>query len=711
MSFSLPERFLKPYNPQETEKTIYKTWEESGYFNPDNLPGERLDTYTIIMPPPNANGRLHAGHGLDMTLKDVAIRFKRMQGKKALYLPGADHAGFETQMVFEKKLLKEGRSRFHMQDDELYKEIWDFTQENKQYMEDDLRRLGVSCDWSRKRFTLDESVVKRVQETFIKMHEDGLIHRGKRIIHWNPKFKTSLSDVETEFITQKDPFYHIQYGPFVIATVRPETKFGDKYVVMHPDDDRYKEYEHGQKIDLEWINGPITTTVIKDEAVDMEFGTGVMTITPWHDHTDFEIAERHNLDKEQIIGFDGKLLPIAGEFEGMHITNARPAIVEKLKEKGLLVETEEKYEHNVRICSRTKVPIEPQIKDQWFVKMEPLAEKVIDAVEKKGEIDIMPDYQKKTLLHWMHNTIDWNISRQIVWGIPIPAWFKGEEFHIGFEAPDASGWVKDTDTFDTWFSSGQWPLLTLGYPDGEDFKTYYPTDMMECGTDLVFKWVPRMIMFGLYLANEIPFKTVYFHGMVNDANNQKMSKSKGNVVSPVEMIDAFGTDALRMSLFVGNPAGGSVALSPNKVKGYKHFANKIWNASRFVLENLSDFDFENKPELLDVHQKTLEELNESITKITKELEDYRFDLAADTAYHYFWHTFADVIIEENKKMLTEDSGAEKASAQYTLYTILTTLLKVLHPFMPFVTESIWADLPKNNHHKSQDLLMIENWPQ
>lgn len=699
----MDDKFLSPYNPQENEENIYKKWEDSGFFNPDNLPERHVEPFSTIMPPPNANGRLHAGHALDMTLKDVITRFERMRGKKALFLPGADHAGFETQMVFEKKLSKEGKTRFNMKDDELYKAIWDFTMENKQYMESDLRRLGISCDWSRNTFTLDPEIVTKVQKTFVKMYEDGLVYRGERIVHWNPKFKTSLSEVETEFIDQVDPLYYLQYGPFVIATVRPETKFGDKYVVMHPDDDRYKDYKHGDTIDLEWINGPITATIIKDDSIDMEFGTGVMTITPWHSQADFDIAEKHGLDKEQIIDFGGLLLPIAEEFEGTHINKARPLIVEKLKEKGLLVKVEENYTHSVRVCERTKVPIEPQIKNQWFVKMEPLADKVIESVEKKNEINILPDHQKKILLHWMHNTIDWNISRQIVWGIPIPAWFKDGEVHVGEDPGD--GWTKDPDTFDTWFSSGQWPLLTLGFPDGKDFKEYYPTDIMETGSDLVFKWVPRMIIFGLYLANEIPFKTVYFHGMVNDEKNRKMSKSKGNVVSPIDISDKFGTDALRMSLMIGNPPGGSIPLSENKVRGYKHFANKIWNASRFVLSNIDGADLTKKPELTKENQKHLDDFNEKIKEITKNLEEYRIDLAADSIYHYFWHVFADIIIEENKKALEDEST--KLSAQWTLYKILTTSLKLLHPFVPFVTEEVWSHLPE----KDQELLMIAEWPQ
>jgi valyl-tRNA synthetase len=704
----IPKKFNSPYNPQNEETRIYEIWEKSGYFNPDNLPERHKKPYCTIMPPPNANGRLHAGHGLDMTLKDIAVRYHRMAGKKTLFLPGADHAGFETQMVFEKKMSKEGRSRFHMTNDELYKEIWNFTMENKQFMESDIRRLGTSCDWSRKKFTLDEEIVKKVQDTFIKMYKDGLVYRGERIVNWNPKFQTSLSDIETEFVEQTDPFYYFQYGPFVIGTVRPETKFGDKYVVMHPDDKRYAEYTHGQKIDLEWINGPITATVIKDESIDMEFGTGVMTITPWHSNVDFEIAERHGLDKEQIIDWNGKLLPIAGEFAGMKILEARPKIVEKLKAKGLLVKVDEKYVHAVSICERTGVPIEPQIKKQWFVKMKPLADMVINSVEKKNQINILPDHQKKILLHWMHNTIDWNISRQIVWGIPIPAWFKDNEVQVSHEAPGPD-WKKDPDTFDTWFSSGQWPLLVLGYPDGADFKEYYPTDLMETGSDLVFKWIPRMIMFGIYLGGKIPFENIYFHGMVNDANNQKMSKSKGNVVSPVEVSDKFGTDALRMALVIGNPPGGSIPLADGKIKGYKHFANKIWNITRFVLMSLDDFDLNSKPKLSGKDQKYLAELDSVVTEVTKNIEELRFDLGADKIYHYIWHTFADVILEDSKKFLNSTNEEAKKSTQYMLYKILTTSLKLLHPFMPFVTEAIWENIPTGSL-KETDLLMIEKWP-
>lgn len=699
-----PEKYQSPYNPNIIEDAIYATWEQSGFFNPDNLPGTRTDVFSTIMPPPNANGRLHVGHGLDMTLKDIAVRFERMRGKKTLFVPGADHAGFETQMVFEKKLAKEGGSRFGMSREDLYKAIYDFTMENKRFMEDDIRKLGTSCDWSRKLFTLDPRVISQVEHTFIKMYEDKLVYRGHRIVNWNPKYQTSLSDIETEFVEQTDPFYYLQYGPFVIGTVRPETKFGDKYVVMHPDDKRYAQYTHGQTIELEWINGPLTATIIKDDAIDMEFGTGVMTITPWHDQTDFEIAERHNLPKEQVIDWDGKLLPIAEEFAGMKILDARPKIIDKLRAKGLVVKVDESYTHPVRICERTKVVIEPQIKSQWFINMKTLAQKVITAIETEKQITFLPDHQKKILLHWMHNSIDWNISRQIVWGIPIPAWFKGDDIYVGTDAPHGDGWVKDTDTFDTWFSSGQWPLLTLGYPDSPDMETYYPTTLMETGSDLVFKWVPRMIMFGLYLTGTVPFKTVYFHGMINDAHNQKMSKSKGNVISPIAMSETYGTDALRMALIVGNTPGGSIALSEDKIRAYKKFANKIWNITRFILDNTTPYT--NTPPLTARDSEICTALDTLATDITADMSAYRYYLASEKLYHYIWHTLADIIIEEKKHILNAGTEEEKVSAQYTLRRILRTCVILLHPFMPFITEEIWKDIK----HADEDLLMVTSWP-
>src|SRR3990167_6441983 len=412
------EKFLKPYNPAQTEDRIYKLWEKSGFFNPDNLPGDK--PFTIIMPPTNANGSLHAGHALVMTIEDIMIRYKRMRGHKTLWLPGLDHAGIETQAVYEKQLEKEGRSRFDMSREELYSEILNFTLNNSKNIKSQIKSMGASCDWSREKFTLDEDIVNLVYKNFKRLSEDGLLYRGSRIVSWCPKHRTAFSDLEILDEERVDPFYYLKYGPFTIATARPETKFGDKYVVMHPDDKRYEDYKHGQKIELEWINGPITATIIKDEAIDMEFGTGVMTITPWHDTADFEIAERHGLDKEQIIGEDGKLLPIAGEFTGMKIAEARQKIIEKLEGKGLVEKVDTNYKHVVRTCYKCGTVIEPQIKSQWFVRMKPLADKALEKIN-TGEITYLPEHYKKITIHWLENIIDWNISRQIVWGIPIPA--------------------------------------------------------------------------------------------------------------------------------------------------------------------------------------------------------------------------------------------------------------------------------------------------
>ena len=707
------DKFLKPYNPQNTEPEIYKRWEESGYFNPDNLPGERIEPFIIIMPPPNANGSLHAGHALFVTLEDIMTRFARMSGKKALWVPGADHAGFETQVVYEKKLEKEGRSRFKMTREELYEEILEFTLSNKSHMEGQLRQLGASCDWSRELFTLDERVVKTVCDTFKKLNDDGLLYRGARIVNWCPKHQTSLSNLETINDERTEPFYYFQYGPFVIGTARPETKFGDKYVVVHPDDARYKEYTHGQTLELEWINGPITATVIKDEAVDMEFGTGAMTITPWHDATDFEIAKRHNLDMEQIIDERGKLLSIAGEFEGMKILDARKQIVEKLEKKGLVVKIDEKYTHSVPTCYKCKNLIEPQVKDQWFITMEPLAKPAIEAIE-SDTVHILTEQHKKVALHWLKTIHDWNISRQIAWGIPIPAKLC-DSCNKGFV--DLNNEIKtcetcgsevrqDPDTFDTWFSSGQWPFITLDYPNGDDFKTYYPTTVMETAADILQFWVARMIMLGLYRTGEVPFKKVYLHGLVRDKKGVKMSKSKGNVISPLEVTDEYGTDALRMGLIVGNTPGTDLNLDPQKVGAYKKFANKLWNITRFILTETETVDF-NAPIK---HEKEdgvlLERLAELTKDVTYDLENFQYHLASEKLYHYLWHEVADKTVEESKAILSGDDATAKLSRQHTLYTILTTSLKLLHPFMPFVTEEIWSHLP----YKEVDMLMIAEWP-
>lgn len=705
----------KPYDHTAMETTIYEDWDKSGYFNPDNLPETMIkkdadgkeETYTIVMPPPNANGSLHAGHGLFVTIQDITMRYHRMQGKRALWLPGADHAGFETQVVYEKVLEKEGRSRFDMDRDELYKEILAFTLSNKSFMEGQIRQLGASCDWSRALFTLDERVVKTVYDTFKKLDEDKLLYRGKRIVNWCSKHQTSLSNLETEHVSKKDPFYYFKYGPFTIGTVRPETKFGDKYVVMHPDDTRYSAYKHGDKITVEWINGEIEATIIKDVASNPLIGSGVMTITPWHSGVDFEIAKRHGLDIEQVIDERGKLLPIAAEFAGMTIKDARAKIVEKLNAKGLVEKIDENYTHEVPVCYKCEREIEPQVKSQWFINMKPLAEEALKAVADK-RVNILTEQHEKIFNNWLNDIQDWNISRQIVWGIPIPAKICNscDSGYVDIEdklttcEKCGSELAKDTDTFDTWFSSGQWPLATLGYPDSDDFKKYYPTSLMETGADILFFWVARMVMLGLYRTGEVPFKNVYLHGLVRDGKGKKMSKSKGNVVSPLEISTKYGTDAMRMGLVVGNTPGTDMNLDEQKINGYKKFANKIWNATRFVIENTEDSV---DGELNTVDTEIYNAWRVKLADITLDLENYKYHLASEKIYDYFWKTFCDEIIETHKVRIQNDD--EKASAQRLLKKILREMIITLHPFMPFITETLWQLIKED----SDDLLLVTKW--
>ena len=709
----IPNTFLSPYDHEENEKKIYTLWEESGFFNPDNLPGERKKAYTIIMPPPNANGSLHAGHALFVTLEDMMVRYQRMRGKKALWVPGADHAGFETQVVYEKKLAKEKRSRFDMSREELYAEILAFTKENKSHMERQLRSLGASCDWSRMLFTLDDRVKEQVYATFAQLEKDGLLYRSLRSVHWCPKHQTGFSDLELEHVERKDPFYYLQYGPFVIGTVRPETKFSDKYVVVHPDDERYKAYKHGQKISINWINGTVEATVIKDEAGDPEKGTGAMTITPWHSKIDWEIAQRHNLEVEQIIDERGKLLSIAGEFAGMKSMDARGKIVEKMGKMGLIVRIDKEYTHAVSVCYKCGKEIEPQLKKQWFIKMKPLAEQAITAINNK-EVVFVTERHRRVALHWLSQIQDWNISRQIVWGIPIPAKICTQCDHgmVDIEntitqCTKCGGAVEqDPDTFDTWFSSGQWPFITLGYPGGKEYDTFYPTDMMETGNDILFFWVVRMILLGLYRTGKAPFKEVYLHGLVRDSKGEKMSKSKGNVIDPTEVAKEYGTDAMRMAYIVGNVPGEHINFSLDKIRGYKKFANKIWNIGRFILTETNGCVYTNAITKQDKEHK--DAFDTLLQEITDDMEQHRYHLAAEKIYQYTWHTFADSIIEESKKIFSDSSADIKQSRQSLLLYLYANSLKALHPFMPFITETIWQHIP-GGAYKTQKLLIVEKW--
>lgn len=717
----------KAYDHTKVEDKIYKMWEGSGYFNPDNLKGEK--SFTIIMPPPNANAPMHLGHALFVTIEDILIRYKRMQGFKTLWQPGTDHAGFETQVVYEKKLEKEGRSRFGMQREDFYKEVWDFVQGNKHITENSLKRLGASCDWGRNIFTLDPEIVKVVYSTFKQMHQDGLIYRDGRICNWCSKHQTGLADLETKYEERVEPFYYFKYGPFTIGTSRPETKFGDKYVVMHPDDKRYSEYKHGDTFEAEWINGPVKATVIKDGSVDMEFGSGVMTITPWHDAVDFEIAKRHNLEKEQIIDLRGKLLPIAGEFAGMRTEEARPKIVEKLKAKGLLEKQDDAYKHNVQTCYKCNRIIEPQIVQQWYIAMTKalpdgrpsLRDMAINALNNK-EVEIITEKFEKVFRHWMTNIRDWPISRQIWWGIPIPVKYCGDcpEVIIDTESNidscpkcQSKNLSQDPDTFDTWFSSGQWPYATLIANDAkhgtEDIKNYFPTQVMETGWDILFFWVARMVMLSYYKTNKPPFEKVYLHGLVRDKDKQKMSKSKGNVIDPLGVIDTYGTDALRFALIFSTSAGNDIPLAEDKIKGMKHFGNKLWNIARYILAASDKAQTtSNKPEgITDADKDILNKLEALIKKSTSALENFRLHEAAQDIYDFTWKEFADVYIEVSKTQLEDEKL--KQNTLLTLHYSLTTILKLLHPFMPFLTEELWGKL-KEEKLVNGEMLMIEKWP-
>lgn len=706
-----PEKLNKPYDPDSTEGRIYQLWEESGFFNPDNLPARHQEPFTIVMPPPNANGRLHAGHALTIALEDIMTRYQRMQGKRALWVPGADHAGFETQVVYEKKLEKEGRSRFKMDRKELYDEIMAFTLESKKHMEDDVKALGASCDWSREKFTLDANIVSEVQETFRKLYRDNLVYRGYRTVNWCTKHQTSLSDVETETIEKTDKLYYIKYGPFTVATVRPETIFGDVAVAVNPKDERYKNFI-GQTIEVQHPENKLKLLVIADDEVDPEFGTGALKITPAHDHNDFRMSETHKLRRIEVIDQFGKLNDTCGKYARMKIAEARMRVVEDLQALGLIEKIED-YAHAVPTCYKCGTTIEPRVMPQWFVKMAPLAKMAADAVRAE-KIKFIPDNFEKIFLYWMDNTMDWNISRQIVWGIQIPALVCKscntgvlyDETIEGSECNCGGTFIRDTDTFDTWFSSGQWPLLALGYPEKRDLG-FYPTNVMETGRDLIFKWVPRMVIFGLYITGEVPFRTVYLHGMVNDKQGKKMSKSKGNVVSPIELTDKYGADALRIGLVIGNTPGNDIALAEDKIKGYKHFCNKIWNASRFVLTNTEGMTLDTpRPLLTPRDEEILAEFNTALTSITLHYENFRFHLAGEELYHYFWNTFADVIIEEMKPRLASTDENSRNAAQWVLLQILAANIKMLHPFIPFITEELWSILPKEN----RSLLIIESWP-
>ncbi len=715
----------KAYNHKDNEEKLYEHWEKKGYFQPDINP--KGEPYSIVLPPPNVTGTLHNGHALMLVIQDILIRYHRMKGFQTLWLPGTDHAAIATQSKVESIMYKkEGKTRHDLGREAFLKKVEAFAQDSHDTIVNQIKRMGASIDWTREAYTLDKDRNLAVRTAFKQMYDDDIIYRGETIVNWDPYLQTTVSDDEIEWKDQQTPFYYFQYGPFVIATARPETKFGDKYVVMHPDDKRYKQYEHGQKIEVEWINGKIIATILKDKAIDMKFGTGVMTITPWHDKTDYEIAQRHNLDIEQVIDFKGLLLPIAGEFAGMHIKKARPQLVKKLKEKGLVVKIEENYTNRIATNYRGGGVIEPQIKKQWMVNVNKefilkhseiegiksgsnvTLKKLMKHAVESGQTTITPSHFKKIYYHWIDNLRDWCISRQIWYGHRIPVWYKGEELYCGIEAPEGDGWEQDSDTLDTWFSSGLWTFSTLGWPNKtEDLKKFHPTNVLETGYDILFFWVARMILMSTYLTGQIPFKQVLLHGLVRDADKQKMSKSKGNVIDPLDWSDKYGTDALRIALIYSTAAGNDIPMAEERVRGMKFFANKLWNMGRFIEMN--------KPEgyngKLEDSFATLERLAKDGTdkswvkkveklsnETAKNIEAFRLHEAAQELYQFTWHEFADKYIEDVKTRVDDNSYT-------TLISLYAIQLRLLHPFMPFVTEAIYQQMP--GHGES---IMIEPYP-
>jgi valyl-tRNA synthetase len=723
----------KTYEPDKYEADIYALWEKSGAFFAD--PKSDKERFSIAMPPPNETGTLSIGHALFLTLQDIAARYNRLKGKDVLWLPGTDHAAIAVNAIIEKRLADEGTTKHQIGREAFLARTREFVAGSRGTMLSQMRAMGASCDWSRLRYTLDPSLSRAVNEVFVKMYNDGLIYRGHRIVNWDPNLETNVSDDEVIHEEETTSFYTLKFGPFEIATARPETKFGDKYVVMHPDDKRYAKYKHGDTLDLEWINGPITATIIKDEAIDPKFGTGVMTITPWHSHVDFEIAERHNLDKTQVIDFHGKLLPIAGEFEGMDIADARPKIIEKLERKGLLVKTEDNYIHNIARNERGKGIIEPQIRLQWFVdvnkqvvewkgKQRSLKE-VLQSVIREGDIELMPTRFEKTYFHWIDNLRDWCISRQIWWGHRIPAWHRTDtdgtiETYVGLTPPtdESEGWnqwEQDPDTLDTWFSSALWTWSTLIDPAlaedyslsleellkrSPDYHAYHPTSFMETGWDILFFWVARMILSTTYATGQIPFKTVYLHGLIRAEDGKKMSKSRPeSIIDPLDVIPKYGTDALRMALIMGVTPGNDQNWGWGKIEANRNFCNKLWNIARYCETALGEgrsYGDTPEPQTIADHWM-LRKLQQSTEVIGEHLDAYRFSEAYDHLYHFIWDDVADWYIEASKTQDNRD----------VLGYVLENILRLAHPFAPFVTEAIWQTI----HSDDDSLLITSSWPE
>ena len=695
-------QLAKQYIPNDYEPNIYALWETSGALEPTGV-GK---PYSIIMPPPNANGNLHIGHALDMNLKDILIRYHRMKGDDAVFIPGADHAGFETWVVYERELTKQGKSRFDFSRDQLYSQVWNFVQEKRGNMELQLRALGVSASWKHLTFTLDDKVINTVYDTFKKMWDDNLIYRGERIVNYCTKHQTSFADIEVEHKNEKGKLWKIAYptldkiGEIIVATTRPETMLGDVAVAVHPDDERYKKLV-GTRVLLPIVDKEIP--IIADEYVDMSYGTGAVKITPAHDPNDFEIAKRHDLPIESIISPEGKMINVPAQFLGLTPVEARARVLEALEALELR-RGETEIEHAVGHCYKCGSVIEPMIKEQWFIKTQSLAQPAIDAL-KKEEITFYPASKRKELIAYLEQLKDWNISRQIPWGIPIPAfvnendpkdWIFDTRINEQSIVVNGTTYIREEDTFDTWFSSGQWPYIVTDYLTDGDLANYFPTDMMETGMDIMRAWVSRMIMLSLYRTGKLPFKEVYLHGMVNDEHNQKMSKSKGNVINPMELVAEFGSDATRMGIIAGRAPAQSQAFNRGSVIAARNFCNKLWNIARFVEAQIGD-----NHQIVDLEPQTpadhwiIRQLNDAANNIAVRLEQYRFSEASETVYHTIWDDVADWYIESSKTAINRP----------LLSWVLATSLKIAHPFAPFVTETIWQTL-----NYTDGILMREAWP-
>jgi len=727
------EKFLKPYNSLETEDKIYKEWLDSGYFNPDKLPERHKEPYSIVLPPPNVTGTLHMGHAAMLAIEDILIRYKRLRGYKTLWIPGTDHAAIATQSKVEKELEKtEGKRRHDLGREEFLKRVSEFAQASHDTIVNQVKKMGASIDWSREAFTLDEKRSFAVRTAFKTMYDLGLIYRGNRIINWDPKGQTTISDDEIVYIERKTKIYTFKYSkdfPISIATTRPETKVGDTAVAVHPEDIRYKEYI-GKTYSIDFAGSKLNIKIVADSVVDPAYGTGAVGVTPAHSSIDADIAYRHGLPSIQVINEFAKMMPNTGIAEGLKVLEAREKIVNWLKENNLL-EKEEENIQNISTAERTGAIVEPLPKLQWFIAVNKkfkkgnreatLKELMINAV-KDGEIKILPERFDKTYFNWIENLRDWCISRQIWYGHRIPVWYKNaseagtidataiqDQLYVGVEAPKGEGWKQDEDTLDTWFSSGLWTFSTLGWPEKtKDLETFHPTSVLETGYDIIFFWVARMILMTECLLDTVPFRTVYLHGLVRTVKGEKMSKSKPETnIDPLDMIAKYGADATRLSLIIGNGPGSDLKLSEDKVKGYKHFANKLWNITRFVLTSIENEKLEKSfTNYSEKDKELINDRNTLISDITLDLENFRLYLAGEKLYHYAWHNFADIILEESKEILKTGTDTEKKSRKQFLLHTLSTLLITLHPFIPYVTEEIWKDMPIED----KTMLIIEKWP-